>query len=152
MSMTSTRGPRIRELSERQMQCVLARNHVGRVAFQSDGRVELYPVHYVYADQVLYGRTSFGTKYLSWLVRPDVVFEMDEAQGLFDWRSVIVRGSLSILRPRGPRAQPFAYWNAVAAIRSLLPTAFTEHDPTPQRFVVFRIQPKEITGREAIAR
>jgi nitroimidazol reductase NimA-like FMN-containing flavoprotein (pyridoxamine 5'-phosphate oxidase superfamily) len=152
MTMTSIRGPRIRELSERQMECVLARNHVGRVAFQSDGRVELFPVHYVYADQVLYGRTSFGTKYLSWLVRPDVVFEMDESPGLFDWRSVVVRGTLSILRLRGPRAEPFAYWNAVAAIRSLLPTAFTELDPMPHRFAVFRIRPTEITGRQAIAR
>jgi nitroimidazol reductase NimA-like FMN-containing flavoprotein (pyridoxamine 5'-phosphate oxidase superfamily) len=152
MSPLALRGPRIREMSERQIRCVLARNHVGRVAFQGDGRVELYPVHYVYADQALYGRTSSGTKYLSWLARPEVVFEMDETSGLFDWRSVIVRGRISTLRPRGPRAEPFGYWNAVAAIRSLLPTAFTELDPMPQRFVVFRIQPTEITGREAITR
>ena len=152
MSMRTIRGPRIRDMTVRQTECVLARNHVGRVAFQGAGRVELYPVHYVYADRSLYGRTAFGAKYMSWATRPDVVFEVDESEGLYDWRSVIIRGPLSILQSRGPRAQPFAYWNAVAAIRSFTPNAFTELDPVPQRFAVFRIQPTDITGREAIGR
>ena len=152
MSVSPIRGPRIRKMTARQTECVLARNHVGRVAFQTGGRVELYPVHYVYADQSVYGRTAFGSKYMSWATRPEVVFEIDESETLFDWRSVIVRGKLSLLQPRGPRAAPFAYWNAVAAIRSFTPDAFTELDRVPQRFAVFRIQPTEITGRQAIAR
>ena len=146
------RGPRIRELNARQMEFVLRRNHVGRVAFLSDARLELQPIHYVFDDGCIYGRTSFGTKYLNFLLRPEVVFEVDEATGLFDWRSVIVRGELAVLRSRGPRAEPFAYWNAVAAVRTLSPEAFTERDPTPNRSVLFRIRPASISGREAVRR
>jgi uncharacterized protein len=146
------RGPRIRELNARQIEFVLRRNHVGRVAFMSDARVELQPIHYVFDDGSIYGRTSFGTKYLNFLRRPEVVLEVDEASGLFDWRSVIVRGVLTVLRSRGPRAEPFAYWNGVAAVRTLSPEAFTERDPMPYRSLLFRIRPTSITGREAVPR
>ena len=144
------RGPRLNELNLRQIECVLARNHLGRVAFVDQGRVELFPVHYVYADQVLYGRTASGTKYRSWQTHADVVLEVDESAGLFEWRSVIVRGTISILRPQGPRAEPFAYWNAVAAIRTLIPAAFTERDPMPYRHAVFRVAPVQWSGRQAL--
>lgn len=141
--------PRIRKMSRRQMECVLSRNHVGRVAFVSDFRVEVQPVHYVYSDGALYGRSAFGTKTATWLVRPDVAFEVDEVAGLFDWRSVIVRGTVSLLRARGSPAERSAYWTAVDAIRTLVPAAFTERDPTPARALVFRVDPQEMTGREA---
>ena len=146
------RGPRIGALNARQMEFVLRRNHVGRVAFVSDARMELQPIHYVFHDGAIYGRTSFGTKYLNFLLRPEVVFEVDEATGLFDWRSVIVRGELTILRSRGPLSESVAYWNGVAAVRTLSPEAFTERDPMPKRSVLFRIRPTSITGREAVPR
>lgn len=146
------RGPRIRQMTARQIECVIARNHVGRVAFTSAGRIEIVPVHYVYADGLLYGRTSSGAKHGAWRARPEVVVEIDEIEGLASWRSVIVRGALMVLDPRGPRSEPFAYWNAVAAIRTLVPAAFTERDPMPQRSNVFRIAPSELTGREAVLR
>jgi hypothetical protein len=131
------------------MECVLTRNHVGRVAFLADARVEVRPVHYVYADGAIFGRTSYGMKYLSWLLRSDVVFEVDEVEGLLDWRSIVLRGTLSMLRPRGPSGEAFNYWNAVAAIRTVVPAAFTQRDPVPYRGAVFRIQPSEMTGRES---
>ncbi|HEU4993629.1 MAG TPA: pyridoxamine 5'-phosphate oxidase family protein [Gemmatimonadaceae bacterium] len=149
MSSISARGPRIRELSARQIEIVLRRNNVGRIGFRRDERLELCPVHYVYADGCIYGRTSLGAKYDTWLSRPPVVFEVDEITGIFDWRSVVVHGTISILRARGAKAEPFAYWNAVAAIRSFMPDAFTERDALPRRLAVFRIQPDELSGREA---
>lgn len=139
----------MRALSRRQAGFVLARNHVGRIAFIGDGRVELLPVHYVYARFAIVGRTSFGTKCMAWIERDDVAFEVDEIDGLFDWRSVIVRGSLKIIHRGGPRADPDAYDEAVQATRTLVPDAFTARDPTPQRRIVFRIEPTDLTGREA---
>lgn len=144
-----SRGPRIRDLKAREQASVLARNHVGRIAFIGDGRVELLPVHYVYVDGTIVGRTSFGQKYLTWLVRNQVVFEVDESDALFDWRSVIVRGTVTILRSRGTEAEKLAYLQALSAIRTLIPAAFTERDPTPNRGFVFAIAPIEITGRAA---
>src|SRR6185503_5837648 len=92
------RGPRIRELGTRQIECVLARNNVARIAFRGANRLELIPVHYVYADNVLYGRTSVGSKFPAWQTGCDVVVEVDEIAGLFDWRSVVLRGQLGVLR------------------------------------------------------
>jgi nitroimidazol reductase NimA-like FMN-containing flavoprotein (pyridoxamine 5'-phosphate oxidase superfamily) len=143
------RGPRIRPLKSREQATVLARNNVGRIAFHGDGRIELLPIHYVYAEGVIVGRTSVGMKYLNWLTRDQVVFEVDESSGLFDWKSVVVRGTLTLLRPRGSSDERRAYAAAVEAYRSLVPAAFTREDPTPYRGIMFAIRPIEVTGRVA---
>ncbi len=142
--------PRLRVLNDRQIGFVLERNSVARIAFQRDGRIELMPVHYVMLDGAVIGRISLGRKYLSWLVANEVVVEVEETTGLFDWRSVVIRGSVSLLRSHGGTdVQREQFHRAVTAIRALIPGAFTESDPTPDRRFVFRVDPTEITGREA---
>jgi nitroimidazol reductase NimA-like FMN-containing flavoprotein (pyridoxamine 5'-phosphate oxidase superfamily) len=139
----------MRALTARQVEFVLARNFVARIAFQHGGRVELMPVHYVYRDGSIIGRISLGTKYLNWLVVGEVVVEVEEVQGLFDWRSVVLRGTVTLLRARGTDEEREAFNHAVDAIRTLIPGAFTEQDPTPDRRFIFRVDPTEVTGREA---
>jgi nitroimidazol reductase NimA-like FMN-containing flavoprotein (pyridoxamine 5'-phosphate oxidase superfamily) len=145
----SVKRPRMRALTARQIEFVLARNSVARIAFQHDGKVELMPVHYAYVNGSIVGRISLGMKYLNWLVVREVVVEVEEIQGLFDWKSVILRGQVTVLRARGRDDEREAFNRAVDAIRTVIPGAFTEQDPTPDRRFVFRVDPTEVSGREA---
>jgi nitroimidazol reductase NimA-like FMN-containing flavoprotein (pyridoxamine 5'-phosphate oxidase superfamily) len=76
--------PRIRTLSREECTAILARNHVGRIAYARENRVDIEPLNYVYHDGWLYGRTSRGAK----LAATDatwapVAFEVDEVEELF---------------------------------------------------------------------
>src|SRR6266513_1698828 len=112
--------PRVHTLTRRQMEFVLSRNHVGRVAFLSDYGIEIRPIHYAYYAGALYGRTALETKGVTWLLRPDVVVEVDEVEALFDWRSVLVRGRVSLLHEVAGSDERTAYWAAVDAIRTFV--------------------------------
>jgi nitroimidazol reductase NimA-like FMN-containing flavoprotein (pyridoxamine 5'-phosphate oxidase superfamily) len=147
-----SRSPRIRALSTLQSEFILARNHVGRLSFIAGGMPQLLPLHYVYAGGRILSRTSFGPKCAAWSHQPDVVFGVDEADGLFDWRSTVVRGTARILSTHGTDEERREYWEGVTIVRTLLPQAFTERDPTPNRRVLLAIVPTEISGREASTR
>ena len=60
--MTVMEAPTIREMTRPEIDALLARNHVGRMAFASGNRIDIEPIHYVYANGWLYGRTSPGRK------------------------------------------------------------------------------------------
>jgi nitroimidazol reductase NimA-like FMN-containing flavoprotein (pyridoxamine 5'-phosphate oxidase superfamily) len=147
-----SRRPRIRGLSTLQSEFILSRNHIGQLSFILRGEPELLPLHYVYADGAIISRTSYGPKCAAWVERPQVVLGVEEIDGLFDWRSVLVRGTIRILSPHGTREQRADYWRAVVIARTLIPEMFTERDPTPDRRVVLEIFPVQITGREASTR
>ena len=154
--MTERAGrPQFRDLSRVECEAILVRNSVGRIAFVHAHRPDIIPIHYVFAGTVICGRTSPGTRLEeasqnftdSW----PVAFEVDEVEGLFRWRSVVVHGNLHAA------AEGDAEWQrnvrewqeAIEAFRTLLPEAFTERDPTGFRDVLLRIDVAEISGREA---
>ena len=66
--MHTPRGPTFRELSRHECDLLLARNHVGRLAFAVHDRVDIQPIHYVYEPGWLFGRTSEGSKPAPWSV------------------------------------------------------------------------------------
>ena len=141
--------PVIRALTQHQCLELLARNHVGRLAFSFHNRVDIQPVHYVYDAGWLYGRTSEGMKLETLAHSHWVAFEVDEVRGTFDWESVVVRGSFHRIEQdaSGPDQQAFA--RALRLVRTVVPDSFTAQDPVPQRTVLFRIALGEITGRKA---
>ena len=55
--------PIIRELTADESRTLLGRHKVGRIAFSLNDRVDIQPIHYVFDDEWLYGRTSHGTKF-----------------------------------------------------------------------------------------
>jgi nitroimidazol reductase NimA-like FMN-containing flavoprotein (pyridoxamine 5'-phosphate oxidase superfamily) len=148
----SRRTPTMRVLSRDECDDLLQQNRVGRLAFTFHDRVDIEPVHYVYADGWLHGRTSPGTKVATLLHHPWIAFEVDEVQGLFDWQSVVVHGVVYIPDADGSPADKAAYAATLALIRELVPQALELGDPTPSRQVLFRIHVDEVTGRSSSTR
>ncbi len=142
--MSPPAKPVVRALRADESRALLARNHVGRIAFSLHDRVDVEPIHYVFSDPWIFGRTSQGAKLLSLAHNQWCAFETDEVHGLFDWSSVVVKGQFT------PRGSPYARWDydrALAALRRLLPRTLTDEDPTPHRDIIFGIHASEISGR-----
>jgi nitroimidazol reductase NimA-like FMN-containing flavoprotein (pyridoxamine 5'-phosphate oxidase superfamily) len=142
-------SPNIRELSRAEIDEVLARNHVGRIAYSFRDRVDIEPIHYVYHDGWIYGRTQLGTKLTVVQHNYWVAFEVDEVEDIFGWRSVVVRGGFYILIDEGTAQSRELREQAIEQIRRLTPEAFTDADPVPFRDIVFRIAVQEVEGRVA---
>lgn len=149
---------RITELTRGEIETILSRNHVGRLAFSLQDRVDIRPIHYVYRNSSIYGCTSKGSKIEAIAHNRWVAFEVDEVQATFDWRSVVVRGGFHVMSATGSSVpdpsdrgvrEDFEYVQAVTALRTFLPEAMSGSDPTPFRHIVFRISLDEATGRES---
>jgi nitroimidazol reductase NimA-like FMN-containing flavoprotein (pyridoxamine 5'-phosphate oxidase superfamily) len=135
----------VRELDASDMKAILARNYVGRLAYQRDGRIDVVPISYAYAERTLYGRTAPSGK--SEFFDPawtPVTFEVDEVDSLFHWRSVVVYGGLEVLS----QEESYEEWmRALGLLRRLVPTTLRNADPAPERSRLFRIAVQEMSGR-----
>lgn len=136
-------------LDRAECDALLLSQSVGRLAFTFRDRVDIEPIHYVYEDGWIFGRTQFGTKINILAHHPWVAFEVDEVTALFEWRSVVVHGRIEFPDGEGAPHEREQFARAVAAFRRLVPDAFTTNDPTPARELVFGISVQEITGRAA---
>ncbi len=138
-----------RDMPRDEIEAMLLRNKVGRLAFSFHDRVDIQPIHYVYERGWLYGRTSEGEKIASLTHNQWIAFEVDEVEDVFEWRSIVIHGSFWILHPRGsPRAEEL--WKKASDLVSrIVPGALTEHDPVAFRQTLFRIAVSDVRGREA---
>ena len=77
--MNTLERPIFRRLEPDEIHALLARNDLGRIAYMRGTTIDVEPLHYVYANGWLYGRTSRGVKLdarsESWW---PVAFEVDE--------------------------------------------------------------------------
>ena len=142
-----SRKPRIRALTAAECERLLARNAVGRIAFSFHDRVDIQPIHYVYEAGWIYGRTSEGAKLATLAHNQWMAFEVDEAEGVFDWRSVVVHGTLYFLDEDGPPSTIATREKAVALLKRLVPDLGTPFDPVAHRSLVFGIHVTTYTGR-----
>jgi nitroimidazol reductase NimA-like FMN-containing flavoprotein (pyridoxamine 5'-phosphate oxidase superfamily) len=139
----------IRDLGFTEIEAMLRSHTYGRLAFTFRDRVDIEPIHYVYGAGWLYCRTSPGTKLTQLTHHPWVAFEIDEVAGLFEWRSVVVKGTVYFVEPDGSAALDEAWHQALEALRKLVPAALRDDDPAPGRTVVFRVHIDEMHGRAA---
>ena len=142
-------GPEFRELSRDECEALLRAGHVGRLAYAHHDRVSIEPIHYVYRDGWLVGRTARGSKLETLAHNPYVALEADVVRDAFDWESVVARGTFYVLRPAGNATERASWERALAMLRELLPATLGPDDPTPFRDVLFHIHVDELTGRAA---
>lgn len=145
--MTRLREPEFSDLSKREIEQVLRRNNVGRIAFSFRDSVDIRPIHYVWRKGWLFGRTSDGDKLVTLRHNQWVAFEVDEISGPLDWKSVVVRGTFYRLSPEGNVHDVRLYRRALRAIREVAPDTFTSNDPVPFRSAIFGITIDSATGR-----
>ncbi len=138
-----------RNLTAVECQALLRAHHIGRLAYAYKQRVDIEPLHFVADGEWLYLRTGRGTKVAMLEHQPWVALEVDDVRGLFEWKSVVVHGSVQILNPAdGPEGES-RWQHAVAAFRRLVPAAFSAADPTPTRDVILRVHMSHVEGRAA---
>jgi nitroimidazol reductase NimA-like FMN-containing flavoprotein (pyridoxamine 5'-phosphate oxidase superfamily) len=147
--MKPTDSITIRELTDDESRELLAGNHVGRIAFSFHDRVDIRPIHYVYSDNWIFGRTSPSDKLVTLKHNQWVAFEVDEVSGPFDWNSVVAHGSFYRLSDDVPPDQVELREEALRLIRSFSPATLRETDPVPERTELFGIAIDRITGRTA---
>ena len=137
----------MRNLTAQEIEALLRRHNVGRIAFTSERRVDVEPISYVYNDGAIYGRAAPGTRMEALRGRPWVAFEVDEIRGAFDWESVVIKGTAYIVEPGQTMRLREPYEHALRVIRSVMPEALTERDPFPMRSILVRIHIDEMKGR-----
>jgi nitroimidazol reductase NimA-like FMN-containing flavoprotein (pyridoxamine 5'-phosphate oxidase superfamily) len=140
-------APAFRELTREESESVLAMNHVGRMAYSFHDAIDIRPIHYVFDDGWLFGRTSLGEKLITLQHHQWVAFEVDEISGLFDWKSVVAHGTFYRLQPEGTESDVKLFERGLAAAQRLSPDTFTTSDPVPFRTELFGIALDDIAGR-----
>lgn len=150
--MAGFKEPLLGELSKTEVDEMLRRNHVGRVAFSFRDFVDIRPIHYVWRKGWLFGRTSPGDKLETLGHNRWVVFEIDEVSGPFDWKSAIVRGAFYRLVAEGSVHDRRLYSRALRAIREQAPDTLTADDPIAFRSEIFGIAIDSATGRSSTTR
>jgi nitroimidazol reductase NimA-like FMN-containing flavoprotein (pyridoxamine 5'-phosphate oxidase superfamily) len=131
---------------------VLKRNRVGRLAFRNVRSVDIEPVGYIAAGKWLFMRSAYGSKLEAITHHPFVAFEVDEIDGPFDWRSVVVHGTIYLLPATGAPIEEREFRRAVAALKRAMPGAFTADDPAPERQTVYGLHIDRVDGRLAQSR
>jgi len=140
-----------RELTIEEIHALLARNHVGRIAYSFRDRVDIRPIHYVYSDNWIFGRTSQSDKLDVLKHNQWVAFEVDEVKGPFDWESVVAHGSFYRLTDEDMPQNAELREEALKHVRAFAPSALRETDPVPFRTELFAIALDKLTGRAASA-
>lgn len=139
--------PHIREMSAASCLSLLRRQTVGRLAFSFQDRVDIAPIHYVYSEGWLFARTAHGAKMTTIRHVPWVAFEVDEIEGVFDWKSVVVHGTVyTVERDAGP-SEARLWRTGITRLERIVPGTGTDDDPVPFRTVVFGIHVDSLSGR-----
>jgi nitroimidazol reductase NimA-like FMN-containing flavoprotein (pyridoxamine 5'-phosphate oxidase superfamily) len=138
-----------RTLDRRDAEHLLAMHHTGRMAFAFHDRVMMTLVNYVYANGWIYARLEQGPTLGTLQHHQWVAFEVDEIRGVYDWRTVIIHGSVQFLENDRSLPEWRDFNRALELLRGQVPSILTTDDPHPERVKIYRIHLDECFARES---
>ncbi len=139
----------VREMPRDEAVALLGKHHVGRVGISFHDLVRVKLANYLYSEGWIYARTELGEDLTTVRHHPWVAFEVDEVEGLYDWRVIEITGSVEILSSDFHSPDWFEFENAVSLLRSAVPQVLTADDPMPQRVQLIRMHVDNIRGQES---
>jgi nitroimidazol reductase NimA-like FMN-containing flavoprotein (pyridoxamine 5'-phosphate oxidase superfamily) len=142
----------VRLLSNDDAIALIERHHVGHIAITFHDLVRLKLCDYIYSQGWIYARAELGDDLTMARHHPWAAFEVDETEGIYDWRSVEVWGAVEFLSADVTSRDWYAFENAVEILRTAVPQILTADDPLPNRIQLVRIHTDKILGRESRSR
>jgi len=79
-------------LSETEIESLLKKQVIGRIACHADGAIYIVPTNYVYDGTHIISHSAAGKKIEMMRKNPEVCFEVEEIQSIFRWQTVIAWG------------------------------------------------------------
>lgn len=135
----TTMAPAVRDLTRSEIDEILGRNNVGRLAYAMRNRVDVEAMPYAYDAPWVYGRTTPAMKLATVEHLRFVTLEVDEIAGGNEWHSVVVRGAFYVLRPDSLRER--------LILEHALQLLGGGSDPDASHSFVFRIPAHHAVGR-----
>jgi len=136
------------KLDDAAMTALLSAHHVGFMAIAFHDRVTIDLVNYVYADRWIYGRLEGGADLSTLRHHQWVAFQVSEVDGIYDWRTVTVRGAVELLS-EASHAGAGEYRDTLARLRAVVPEIMGTRDPAPQRTQLFRLHVDAMEGQSS---
>jgi len=143
------------QLNETQIEALLKQQVTGRLACHYGGETYIVPLNYVYKDGVIYAHSGAGKKIDMMRKNPNVCFEVEDIESIFQWRCVIAWGTFEEISGEDEKQQ----------VRQLLTHRFMPLVSEPQHHashgivanevdidtrvdpIVYKIKIQKVTGR-----
>jgi nitroimidazol reductase NimA-like FMN-containing flavoprotein (pyridoxamine 5'-phosphate oxidase superfamily) len=142
------------ELTQIQMNNLLASQIVGRIACIDGTRPYIVPVIYVFDGEYIYGQSREGLKLNRLRKNPEVCFEVDTMTDVANWQSVVVYGKFEELAGEEADHERRHLLNRVMPIMTTSVVHAHQHDVASEmddsnriKPVMYRITISEKTGR-----
>ncbi|HEU5433666.1 MAG TPA: pyridoxamine 5'-phosphate oxidase family protein [Thermomicrobiales bacterium] len=134
----------IGHLSNAEIETMLRRHRVGRIACSANDRPYVVPITYVYDAGLVYAYSVQGRKIDVMREQPLVCFEIDEVETASSWRSVVAEGVFEELDDGPERSHAL---RRLVGREHPVPIAVCAPAAGLDRAIVFRIRLTEKSGR-----
>ncbi|MCC6945743.1 MAG: pyridoxamine 5'-phosphate oxidase family protein [Thermomicrobiales bacterium] len=128
-------------LSTAEIEALLTRNRIGRLAMCADARPYVLPVSYRYDGVVVFGFSGSGKKIETMRAQPNVALLVDEILSPTSWKSVVLEGVFEELTE--PEERRKAYTALSTNGSAILPRGIM----ADSGLVFYRIRPVVKSGR-----